>query len=52
MASGIRKWGFKIFGVWLLLQGLHELFGLHFDGMVTVMGVLALIAGILIISEN
>ncbi len=52
MASGIRKWGLKLFGLWLILEGLSELFGLHFDGIGTVMGVLALIAGVLMILDS
>lgn len=52
MAKSIKNWGFKLFGIWLILEGLIQLFDLHFDGIETVMGVLALIAGVLIIAER
>lgn len=52
MASKATKWGFKMLGIWLVLEGLIHLFDLSFDGIGTVMGILALIAGILIIAER
>lgn len=52
MAVKTNTWGFKLLGILLLLEGLQKLFGLHFNGMGTVMGVLALLAGILIIIDQ
>lgn len=52
MASGIRKWGSKLIGIWFVLEGLNQLFGLHFEGFSTVMSALALTAGILLILDN
>lgn len=42
----------KLLAVWLLLQGLKQVFSLSFDGFYMVTGVLALIAGILILVEK
>lgn len=52
MANKARKWGFKLLGVWLIFEGLIHLLDLSFDGMDTVMGVVALAAGLLIIAEK
>jgi hypothetical protein len=41
--------GMLLLGVWLVLHGLIELVSLHFQGLGTVMAVLALIAGGLIV---
>lgn len=41
--------GIKLLGVFLLLEGLIRLFSLHFTGLGIVMGVLALIAGVLLL---
>ncbi len=52
MATKIKNWGFKLLGIWLILEGLIHLFDLHFDGIGAVMGILALVSGILIIAER
>lgn len=49
MAAKINDWGIKTLAVWLLLQGLHQVFDLSFDGFYMITGILALIAGILIL---
>lgn len=41
--------GVKLLGIFLLLYGLVQLFGLSFVYMNVVMGVLALVAGILLL---
>lgn len=49
MAKSVNNWGFKLLGGWLILQGLSQLFDLHFEGFYVVMGILALASGILIL---
>jgi uncharacterized membrane protein HdeD (DUF308 family) len=44
-----KNLGLLLAGVWLTLHGLITLFSLSFSGLGTVMGVLALIAGALLI---
>lgn len=41
--------GLFLLAVWLILTGLIALLGLGFEGMRTVMGILALAAGVLIL---
>lgn len=41
--------GIKLLGVFLLLEGLLRLIGLQFAGLPILMGILALIAGILLL---
>jgi len=41
--------GMLFLAIWLCLAGLGQLFGLSFQGMNIVMGILALVAGILIL---
>jgi hypothetical protein len=41
--------GMILFAIWLILTGLIELAGLSFVGLNVIMGLLALIAGILIL---
>lgn len=41
--------GIKLLGVFLLFEGLIRLFSLHFAGLGIVMGVLALLAGLLLL---
>jgi len=41
--------GMLLLGVWLILSGLIALLGLSFQGLPLLMGILALIAGILIV---
>jgi hypothetical protein len=38
--------------VWLILMGLSQLFGLSFPGMGVIMGILALVAGLLLLFGN
>jgi hypothetical protein len=41
--------GMLLLGIWLILNGLIALLGLAFQGLPLLMGILALIAGILIV---
>lgn len=41
--------GIKLLAVFLILEGLIRLFSLHFAGLGIVMGILALLAGILLL---
>lgn len=41
--------GFILLAIWLILEGLVQLLGLSFSGLVVIMGLLALAAGILIL---
>jgi len=41
--------GLLLLGIWLILSGLIALLGLSFQGLPLLMGILALIAGILIV---
>lgn len=52
MAVKFDNWGMKLLGAWLLLHALHDLFDLHFEGFGIITGVLALLAGILILIER
>ncbi len=44
-----ERWGFVLLAIWLILTGLIALLGLTFAGLNIIMGLLALIAGILIL---
>ena len=44
-----RNLGLMLLAVWLILSGLINLIGLHFAGLAILMGVLAIIAGVLLI---
>ena len=46
------RWGMVLLGVWLILTGLVHLTTLSFTGMNTVLGILALAAGVLILLER
>lgn len=46
---GVRRLGLLLLGVWLVLSGLIQIVGLHFNGLPLLMGVLAIIAGALLI---
>jgi hypothetical protein len=48
----MRNIGLVLLGVWLILHGLASIIDLHFDGLPLVMGILALISGILIILKR
>lgn len=45
----MRHIGMILLGVWLILHGLISIINLHFNGLPLLMGILALVAGILII---
>ena len=45
-----RNLGMMLLGIWLILSGLIALLSLSFEGLGTLMGVLALAAGVLIIA--
>ncbi len=44
-----ERWGFILLAIFLILYGLIALLGLSFAGLSLIMGLLALIAGILIL---
>jgi hypothetical protein len=46
------RWGFWALSAWLILQGVFALFNLSFAGSEVLMGVLALVAGSLILLER
>ncbi|MBN1379729.1 MAG: hypothetical protein JXA04_10905 [Gammaproteobacteria bacterium] len=45
----MKNIGLLLVGVWLLLHGLISIINLHFSGLPVLMGVLAIIAGVLLI---
>ena len=45
----VRNFGMILLGIWLILHGLVSLFGLAFSGLPIILGILALVAGILIL---
>ena len=45
----IRNIGFILLAIWLILWGLIALFGLKFNGLEVVQGILAIAAGIFIL---
>ncbi len=45
-----RNLGMLLLGIWLILTGLMPLLNLSFSGLSTVMALLALIAGVLVLS--
>ncbi len=45
----IRSIGRLLLGLWLILTGLIGLVNLHFSGLPVLMGILAIVAGILIL---
>ncbi len=46
---GTENLGMLLLAIWLILTGLISLFGLSFAGLGIIMGLLALVAGILIL---
>jgi hypothetical protein len=49
MARSLRSIGMILLAVWLILHGLVTLASLHFAGLQIILGVLALVAGVLIL---
>ncbi len=47
-----ERLGFILLGIWLILEGLILLLGLTFAGLNIIMGILALIAGIIILLRD
>lgn len=45
----MKNIGLLLLGVWLLLHGLISIINLHFSGLPVLMGVLAVVAGIMLI---
>ena len=45
-----RNLGTLLLGIWLVLTGLIQLIHLHFSGLSLLMAVLALIAGLLVVT--
>lgn len=45
----MRNIGMVLLGLWLVLHGLISIVGLSFNGLPLLMGILALVAGILIV---
>ena len=48
----MRKIGFILLAIWLILTGLFALFKFSFTGEAVIMGILALAAGILLLIED
>jgi hypothetical protein len=48
----MRHIGMVLLGVWLILSGLISIINLHFNGLPLLMGILALVAGILIVLKR
>jgi hypothetical protein len=48
----VRSLGMIFLSVWLILTGAFALFGFTFQGQGTVMGLLALLAGVLILFQR
>jgi hypothetical protein len=47
-----KRLGMLVLALWLILTGLIGLFGLTFTGLPVIMGVLAIVAGLLILVER
>jgi hypothetical protein len=47
-----RRIGMLLLGIWLVLTGLIPLIHLSFEGLALLMGVLAIIAGVLILVDR
>ena len=47
-----RRLGILLLAIWLILEGLANLFSVSFSGMGVIMGILALAAGILILIDR
>ncbi len=47
-----ERLGFILLGIWLILEGLITLLGLSFAGLNIIMGLLALVAGIIILLRD
>ena len=45
----MRNIGMVLLGIWLILHGLISIVGLSFNGLPLLMGILALVAGVLIV---
>jgi uncharacterized membrane protein HdeD (DUF308 family) len=48
----MKNLGLLLLGVWLLLTGLISIINLHFAGLPVLMGVLAIVAGVLLIIKR
>ena len=44
-----RNTGMLLLGIWLIIYGLEPLIGLSFRGLDTIMGIVAVVAGVLIV---
>ena len=44
-----KNFGMLLLGVWLVLHGLIELVNFSFNGLTTVMAIIAVVAGVLIV---
>ena len=49
MAKGFGSLGLAALGIYLILQGLVSMIGLAFNGLGLLLGVLALVAGVLLL---
>ncbi len=47
-----ERLGFILLAIWLILEGLITLLGLSFSGLNIIMGLLALVAGIIILLRD
>lgn len=48
----MKHLGSILTGVWLLMTGIIQLFHLHFNGIALAMGVLAMVAGVLMVVRH
>jgi hypothetical protein len=52
MRKGTTNIAFLLLAIWLILMGLSQLFAFSFAGMGVIMGLLALVAGLLFLFGN
>ncbi len=48
----MKPWGMILAAIWLILMGAVQAMGLHFNGLTVVLGVLAIAAGILLLTNR
>ncbi|HEX2164199.1 MAG TPA: hypothetical protein VHM02_09640 [Thermoanaerobaculia bacterium] len=49
MAKGARQVAIVLLGIWLILEGIVTLTGIDFPLRTTILGILALVAGVLLL---
>jgi hypothetical protein len=50
--KNMRRYGFILLAIWLILTGLITLFNFHFSGEAVILGLLALAGGVLLLLED